>query len=69
MIHCTKCGGDTGTIDSRVLLLTNETYRLRRCKLCHKQFWTVEMEVEPSQDLYESVSQARKDARKNKEEK
>ena len=43
---CPKCGEKTTVVDNSFNPGTNELSRRRRCKVCNHEFFTIEFEVE-----------------------
>ena len=53
-MKCPKCENDVHIKLTRQNHDDNETYRLRKCKVCGHQFYTVEFEVEDNEIFREA---------------
>lgn len=61
---CSKCGGKTGVVDNSNT--DDEIYRIRMCKSCKRRFYTVEYEVEYSEDLIKTWNLHSRQRHRNK---
>lgn len=48
---CPKCGGNTTVFDNSFNPEVNEYYRKRTCLTCDHKFFTIEFEVEPTEQF------------------
>ena len=62
-MKCPKCGGKVRVVDNVQNSIDNETYRRRICESCNYNFYTSEMEIEPTERFFEDWS---KNYRKHK---
>lgn len=48
MVTCTRCGGNSAVKDTRPNIHDKEVYRQRKCKSCGRIFYTIEREIQAS---------------------
>lgn len=53
-MNCSKCNSKTVVFDGAYVPDTNERYRKRRCTKCDHVFFTVEFEVDDTDDVKET---------------
>lgn len=55
-MHCPKCNGKVGVLDTVYNTKDNEILRKRKCHVCGHIFYTIEFEVENNDRLKEEWS-------------
>ena len=55
-MHCPKCNGKVGVLDSTINPKDNEIFRKRKCNVCGHIFYTIEFEVEDNERFREEYN-------------